>query len=92
MGDARLNGHQRDTVTQIFRHPMSHNIEWHDVLSLLDAVGTVRETHTGHLEVTVEGVVQVLEPKGHKAVEADQVAILRRVLRKAGYGAEGAPA
>ena len=44
-----LNSHQRDTMAQIFNHPLSHNIEWHAVLSLLNAVGTVQETHKGHV-------------------------------------------
>ena len=89
VGEAGLNSHQRDTVAQIFRHPTSHNIEWHDVMSLLNAIGTVRETHKGHMEVTAEDVVEVFEPKGHKEVDADQLAILRRLLRKLGWGPEG---
>jgi len=28
----------RQRVERIFRHPVSHNIEWHDVLSLLEGV------------------------------------------------------
>ncbi len=85
---ARLNSHQRDTLAQIYRHPTSHNIEWHDVLSLLHAVGTVRETHKGHLEITIDHVVEVLEPDRHKEVETEQLAILRRLLRRGGYAPE----
>ena len=44
-----LNSHQRDTLAQIFRHPLGHNIEWHSILSLLNAVATVQETHKGHV-------------------------------------------
>ena len=36
-----LNSHQRDTLAHIFRHPSGSNIEWHSVLSLLNAVATV---------------------------------------------------
>ena len=36
-----INSHQRDTLAQVFRHPSSHNIEWHAVLSLLNAVADV---------------------------------------------------
>jgi len=87
-----LNSHQRDTVAHIFRHPTSHNIEWHAVTSLLNAVGTVRETGKGHIEVTIGETVEVLEPDRHKEVDAEQVALLRRLLRKAGYGPDGVPA
>src|SRR5215472_5246666 len=36
-----LNNRHRDTLRQIFAHPVSHNVEWRAVLSLLEAVGTV---------------------------------------------------
>jgi len=34
-----LNNRHRDTLRQIFAHPVSHNVEWRAVLSLLEAVG-----------------------------------------------------
>ena len=83
-----LNGHQRDTLAQVFRHPTSHNIEWHDIMSLLHAVGVVRETHKGHIEITIGEIVEVLEPDRHKEIDAEQLAILRRLLRRAGYAPE----
>ena len=33
-----LDSHHAATVEKIFQHPVSHNIEWHDVLSLLEGV------------------------------------------------------
>jgi hypothetical protein len=84
----RLNGHQRDTLAQVFRHPTSHNIEWHDIMSLLNAVGSVRETHKGHIEITIGDVVEVLEPDRHKEIDSEQLAVLRRLLRRAGYAPE----
>jgi hypothetical protein len=85
---SRLNSHHRDTLAQVFRHPTSHNIEWHDILSLLNAVGTVRDTHKGHIEVTIDNVTEVLEPARHKEIETEQLAILRRLLRRSGYAPE----
>ncbi len=82
---ADLNSHQRDTLAHIFRHPLSHNIEWHSVLSLLNAVTTVEETHKGNIQVTVGGATETFDPRG-KDIDAEQLAILRRLLRKAGYG------
>jgi hypothetical protein len=80
----RLNSHHRDTLAQVFRHPTSHNIEWHSVLSLLNAVGTVHETHKGNVVVTVGAATETFEPR-HKDIDAEQLATLRRLLRKAGY-------
>ena len=84
-----LNGHQRDTLAQIFRHPSSHNIEWHSILSLLNAVGTVEETHKGHFLVTMGGEIETFDPGRHKDIDAEQLANLRRQLKKAGYGPAG---
>ena len=85
-----LNGHQRDTLAHIFRHPTSHNIEWHDVLSLLNAVGTVQETSKGNVLVTVNEETDNFEPPRHKDIDVDQVASLRRLLRSAGYDPDAA--
>ena len=81
-----LNGHQRDTLEHIFAHPLSHNVEWHSVRSLLDAVGDVHETHKGHLVVTIGGDTETLEPPRTKDLDAEQLSTLRRLLRRAGYG------
>src|SRR5215471_2834541 len=52
-GPAHLTSHHRTTLEKILQHPAGHNIEWHDVLSLLRAVGTVVEHHDGKVAVTV---------------------------------------
>ena len=36
-----LDNRHRNTLRQIFEHPVSHNIEWHAVTSLLDRVRTL---------------------------------------------------
>jgi hypothetical protein len=80
-----LNNHQRDTLVHIFRHPSSGNIEWHSVLSLLNAVGTVKETQKNHVLVTIDGDTETFEAERHKDIDGDQLAILRRLLRRTGY-------
>jgi hypothetical protein len=84
-----LNGHQRDTLAHIFRHPSGHNIEWHSILSLLNAVATVEETHKGNVQVTLGDKSETFDPSHEKDIDADQLATLRRFLRQAGYGPEG---
>lgn len=85
-GPEHLNNHHRDTVRQIFRHPVSHNIEWHAVISLLEAVGTVTVRHDGKVAVTVGSEREFLEPPAGKDIDAQMVADLRRMLTSAGYG------
>ena len=81
-----LNNHHRATLTKIFQHPVSHNLEWKDVLSLMGAVGTVDEKHDGKFTMTLGEETEVLERPRHKDVNAQEVLDLRRILTNAGYG------
>ena len=47
-----LSNNHRDTLNKIFAHPVSHNVEWQDVIGLLGAVGDIEERH-GNLAVTL---------------------------------------
>ncbi len=82
---AHLSAHHRDTLLQIFHHPTSHNIEWHDVLSLLEATAEVEERHDGKYHVTLgEASLTMTKPSG-KDVDVQQVLDLRTLLRAGGY-------
>ena len=89
---AHLNNHHRDTVARIFSHPASGNVEWRQVRSLLEAIGTVTSKHDGKLEVTVGPEREVMHaPKG-KEVDSQMLVDLRRMLSQAGYAPDGGPA
>jgi hypothetical protein len=83
---AHLNNHHRNTLRQIFQHPVSHNIEWHSVVSLLAAVGSVVENHDGTVAVTVGSATEYFEPPAHKDIDTQTVVDLRRILSSVGYG------
>jgi hypothetical protein len=85
-----LSNHHRNTLRQIFQHPVSHNIEWQAVVSLLETVGSVTRNHDGKLAVTLGTETEYLDPPPGKDVDAQLVVDLRRMLSAAGYGAEGA--
>jgi hypothetical protein len=80
-----LNNRHRDTLRQIFQHPVSHNVEWRAVLSLLEAVGTVTVRHDGTVEVAVGPAREFLDPPRGKDIDAQMVEDLRRMLTSAGY-------
>jgi hypothetical protein len=82
-----LSSHHRDTLLQIFQHPTSHNIEWHDVLSLLEATGTVEQEHDGKYHVRLGDTVEVITKPKHKDIDVQQVVDLRRIYTAAGYDA-----
>jgi hypothetical protein len=85
MTDApKLDSHHRKTVERLFAHPTSHNIQWHDVVSLLRAVADVEEGHDGRTKVTLGGETQTFDaPRGHD-IDTQQVVDLRRMLSGAG--------
>jgi hypothetical protein len=85
---AHLNNHHRNTLRQIFEHPVSHNIEWHSVVSLLGAVGTVEQYHDGKVQVTLGPHTTVFDPPGDKDIDVSMTAALRKMLADAGYGPE----
>ena len=85
---AHLNNHHRNTLRQIFQHPVSHNIEWHAVLSLLEAIGSVVEHHDGMVAVTAGSETEFFDVPPHKDIDTQTVADLRRMLSSAGYGPE----
>jgi hypothetical protein len=78
-----LDAHHQATVEKIFRHPVSHNIQWHDVVSLLERVGTVSE-HDGRYKVQLGSETQTFDAPRHHDVDEQQVIDLRRMLKSAG--------
>jgi hypothetical protein len=80
-----LNNHHRNTLHELFRHPAGHNIEWHNVVSLLNAVGTVTTHHDGKVTATVGEQSVVLTPPAGKDVDTRTVNDLRTMLAAAGY-------
>lgn len=80
-----LNNHHRDTLDQILRHPTSSNIEWKNVVSLLEAVADTTREHNGKYEVTLGGQTDFLEPPRGKDIDEQTVVDLRKMLTRAGY-------
>jgi hypothetical protein len=90
--EAHLSSHHRDTIERIFSHPLSHNIEWREVVSLLETIGTVTHEHNGKLKVALGPETEVLRAPHGKDVDAQIVVDLRRMLKQAGFAPGGFPA
>jgi hypothetical protein len=83
-----LDAHHRATVEKIFSHPVGHNIQWHDVLSLLQSVATVTGENDDRYTVTLGSETETFDaPRGHD-IDEQQVVDLRRMLRGAGITPE----
>ena len=85
---SELSGHHRETVRKIYDHPTSGNVEWRQVVSLLEALGTVVNEPNGKLRVTVGSASQVITRPRDKDVDKQLVVDLRQLLQEAGVRAE----
>jgi hypothetical protein len=84
----KLDHHNRLTIERLFRHPTSHNIQWHDVYSLLEAIGETRETTHGSLEVKVGDELEyVAGPLGRDLTD-QHIHDVRKILKAAGLTPE----
>jgi len=83
----RLNPRQRDTLLQLFGHPVGHNVEWPAVLSLLEAAGSVDQRHDGTYLVQIGAETKVIVRPDGKDIDVQLVLDLRRMLTEAGYDA-----
>lgn len=80
-----LNNHHEDTLSAILNHPVSHNIEWKDVVSLIAAVGDIEEKHDGKFLVKIGPESETIERPRGKDIDTQQIVDLRRMFSNAGY-------
>jgi len=85
---ADLDHHHRDTLEKIFSHSSSGNIEWRQVLSLLEAVGETEHEHNGKLKVTLGDETETFQPPRDKDIDEQMLVDLRRMLKNAGLAPE----
>jgi hypothetical protein len=81
-----LSNHHRTTIGKILDHPTSGNVEWRQVLSMIEAVGDATEEHNGNFKVTIGAETEILHRPRGKDVDEQMVTDLRRMLLEAGYG------
>lgn len=80
----KLDHHHRLTLNKLFGHPLSRNIQWHDVECLLERLGSVGVSHRGNVTFQFEGTVTSLgKARGHDLTET-QVIQVRHLLESLG--------
>jgi hypothetical protein len=90
--EAHLSSRHRDTVGRIFSQPPSRNVEWREVVSLLERVGTVSHEHNGKLKVSLGPETEVFPAPHGKDVDVQVLVDLRRMLKQAGFAPDGSGA
>ena len=84
-GPEHLSGHHRDTLLKIFQQDTNHNVEWHDVVSLLEAIGSIEQRHDDMFLFRIGQQAEVLRRPSDKDIDGQQLVDLRRLLASAGY-------
>lgn len=84
----KLDHHHRVTAQKLFGHPLNHNIQWHDVCSLLGRFGEVHETHRGNWAVTIDNETYSFGSTRTRELTEDQVVRVRNFLRSFGLTKE----
>ncbi len=78
-----LSASDRRTYETIFQHPVTHNLEWRLVRSLLGHLAEMTQEPNGNLHFSRNGQSLVLHPEHTKDVaEIEQVMALRHFLKE----------
>ena len=84
-GPEHLSSHHRDTLLRIFQQRTNYNVEWHDVVSLLEAIGSIEQQHDDMFLFRIGHETEVLRRPSDKDIDGQQLVDLRRILTSAGY-------
>ena len=78
-----LTAKEQRTYDRIFQHPISHNLEWREVHTLLGRLGHLEDQHDGRVRVTRNGQMMVLSRPHHKDIsEMHELMEIRHFIEK----------
>jgi hypothetical protein len=91
--NAAATGVSRRTLDTIFRHPLSHNLSWREVVNLFSAIGDAEEKHNGEFVFRAGEDTLMMKKPHHKDLTGDDVMDLRHFLSRTGWspGASAPP-
>lgn len=84
-----IRGAHLRTFEALFRHPPAHNLEWMDVLALIDKIGAVHEKGGNKFAFDVGGAHLLMHKPHTKDLTSSEVVDLRHFLQRAGWSPEG---
>jgi len=87
-----LPGSARRTLEALFRHPLAHNLEWRDVVALVERIGEVEEKPNREVSFHVAGVRHRMSKPHSKDLTTIEVMELRHFFTKAGWASDDATA
>ena len=87
-----LHGAHLKTLEALFRHPAAHNLNWMDVVALMEKIGVVHRRTEDKFGFDVAGEHYAMHKPHSKDLSSSEVADLRHFLQRAGWSTAGAPA
>lgn len=83
-----LHGAHLRTLESIFRHPTAHNLEWMDVVSLMETIASVRRDANSKWAFTIGAEHYQMHKPHTKDLTSSEVVDLRHFLERAGCSPE----
>ena len=83
-----IHGAHLRTLEALFRHPPAHNLEWMDVLALVEKIGAVHKKGDNKFTFDVGGERLLMHKPHTKDLTSSEVADLRHFLQRAGWSDE----
>ncbi len=80
-----LSKSSRGTIEALYRHPLSHNVEWSDVVALFDKLGTVDRKPHNEIAFGIGGEHHRVHRPHGKDLSGTEVMAFRHMLTRAGW-------
>ena len=90
--ESELTGPHRTTYDAIFQHPISRNLHWRNVRSLLGVLADVVQDRDGVLKVTRNGQVLLLHQPRKNMTPVQEIIDIRKFLERSGSPSATPPA
>jgi len=87
-GRMALHGAHLRTLEALFRHPPAHNLEWMDVVALIEKIGTVHQKGDNKFTFDVGAEHHLMHKPHTKDLTSSEVVDLRHFLERAGWSPE----
>lgn len=80
-----LSGSHLRTYEKLFQHPLPHNLEWHDVRTMLAKLGQLTDEANGHIDIVRNGHTLVLHrPHTKDLTDEHELMALRHFIERSG--------
>jgi hypothetical protein len=80
-----LSKSHRRTMDALFAHPVAHNLDWQDVVSLLNRLGTLEHLPNNDMSLRMGDDHQNIHKPHGKDLTIDDIMVLRHFLTRVGW-------